>query len=411
MRRVTKRTAWRGVGLSLVLAAALYFPTAPGPPSASAVYNGEPISAPSWIAQIWVATKKKAVEFNCGGELIRPNWVLTAAHCVTSKGLKLSDVRLGRQRLTSGGGEVHRVDQILVAPHHHVQSGPRGDTQMNDVALLRLSKGSSLEPIRLAASSESALSASGRAATLLGWGHQSSSDDVSDVLRWASVTLAKPSMCEDRFKDPGDHKYNPSVTLCGIQAIGGGDGMQCPGDSGGPLAHASSGTSVLLGVASFGSRPCDTPAAEGVWARVSGGALRSWILDTAGCAAGGPEACPVVLGRKHWLPNGQGWGAVKPKTVFNGGDPSGLVDHIHWKSWGGSEAVGRGKTAIYKPSGGYYSKHVPADLRATNVGICAGRRAYRHLEIRVPSKPGGPMGQWQAWSNQQNLCKPYGEGY
>src|SRR2546423_9073111 len=47
---------------------------------------------------------------------------------------------------------------------------------------------------------------------------------------------------------------------------------------------------------------------------------------------------------------------------------SGEVRHIHWKSWGGRSARGRGLTWIYKPNGGYYSK--PGRIK---IGRASGR--------------------------------------
>jgi hypothetical protein len=39
---------------------------------------------------------------------------------------------------------------------------------------------------------------------------------------------------------------------------------------------------------------------------------------------------------------GKGWGKVKPSEIYNGGDPTGLVQHVVWTSWGGPKAVGTG---------------------------------------------------------------------
>ncbi len=108
----------------------------------------------------------------------------------------------------------------------------------------------------------------------------------------------------------------------------------------------------------------------------------------------------VVLGSKHHpLPSGYGFGTVRPGAIFNGGDPSGLVTHIHWSSWGGSVATGHGLNAIFKPAGGYYAKLVTIQLRAYDIGRCAalGPLAYRRLSVREPSRPGGPPGRWVAW--------------
>ncbi len=114
----------------------------------------------------------------------------------------------------------------------------------------------------------------------------------------------------------------------------------------------------------------------------------------------------VVLGAKAFAPIGVGFGTVKPKEIFNGGDPSGLVQNITWTHWGSSTATATGKTSIFKPHGGYYPGLVRADLRASRLGHCTahGPLAYTRLEAREPSRPGGPLGKWFLWSGQKSIC-------
>ena len=50
----------------------------------------------------------------------------------------------------------------------------------------------------------------------------------------------------------------------------------------------------------------------------------------------------LVLGARAFAPNGEGWGTVRPSKIFNGGDPSGLVTHIHWTKWGAGARSGSG---------------------------------------------------------------------
>jgi hypothetical protein len=109
-------------------------------------------------------------------------------------------------------------------------------------------------------------------------------------------------------------------------------------------------------------------------------------------------ASSVVLGSAAFAgPHGEGWGTAKPTRIYNGGDPSGLVTHIHWKSWGGRSAIGYGLNAIFKPHGGYYSHLAQIELRAHGLGKCgSGPRAYTQLSFRVPSYPGGPLGAWMS---------------
>jgi hypothetical protein len=118
---------------------------------------------------------------------------------------------------------------------------------------------------------------------------------------------------------------------------------------------------------------------------------------------------PIVLGGKVYGGEyGEGWGTARPKTIYNGGDPSGLITHVHWSSWGGAVAHGRGRNPIFKPHGGYYRHPVVALLKAKRIGTCEGRRAYLKLLIREPRRPGGPLGPWRSWSGPQTICEPYG---
>jgi hypothetical protein len=128
------------------------------------------------------------------------------------------------------------------------------------------------------------------------------------------------------------------------------------------------------------------------------------------CANVATPAGQPILGSKAFIPRvGVGWGAYQPREIFNGGDPSGMVNGITWTYWGQPDAYGYGKTYIFKPNGGYYPGSVNAELRAYDLGRCTanGPLAYQHLDARVPSTPGGKPGQWFAWDNGKSLCQPY----
>jgi hypothetical protein len=148
----------------------------------------------------------------------------------------------------------------------------------------------------------------------------------------------------------------------------------------------------------------------------SGGRRVSWLknppaggADARGRASSSPAVAArrrIVLGSKSFAPNGSGWGTSRPSSIFNGGDPSGYVDRIHWSRWGGHVARGHGRNAIFRPNGGYYSRRVRIKLRASHLGRChkGGPRAYRRLSFRAPSRPGGPLGPWTLWSGKHTLC-------
>jgi len=124
-------------------------------------------------------------------------------------------------------------------------------------------------------------------------------------------------------------------------------------------------------------------------------------------ATASASAPTPVLGSKTYLgmPDSLGWGKVKPKEIFNGGDPSGDVRSLTWKGWGSKTTYGRGQGNIFKPAGGYYPP-VGVELRASGLSHCgsSSRLAYTHLAIRAPSKPGAALGPWTSWSGSGSIC-------
>jgi len=128
-----------------------------------------------------------------------------------------------------------------------------------------------------------------------------------------------------------------------------------------------------------------------------------WRRTTYRTSAEGVVLGGAVYGGEH----GEGWGTAHPKTIYNGGDPSGLISNVHWSSWGGAVARGHGRNSIFKPHGGYYRHQVTIQLKTKRIGRCEGRRAYLKLFVREPRNPGGPLGPWLSWSGQRTICEPY----
>jgi len=126
----------------------------------------------------------------------------------------------------------------------------------------------------------------------------------------------------------------------------------------------------------------------------------------AGIVAPAAARADVTLGSAAFSPGyGQGFGAVAPETVYNGGVPSGLVSGIEWSGWGEGLATGVGLNPLYKPIGGYYPARARIRLAATALGACPDQpNAYRKLLVRLPLWPEGPLGPWQSWSGDSSLC-------
>ncbi len=86
-----------------------------------------------------------------------------------------------------------------------------------------------------------------------------------------------------------------------------------------------------------------------------------------------------------WGPYQEGYGQSRPGTIFNGGDPTGLVADVRWTSWGGPQAEGDGTSDYVGPGqtvagGTQETTHVVA----FNLGMCQGKLMYQAIEWYYP---------------------------
>lgn len=102
-------------------------------------------------------------------------------------------------------------------------------------------------------------------------------------------------------------------------------------------------------------------------------------------AASSVHAVPATLGRV-WAAGGQvGYGDVRPTEIFNGGDPTGHVWDVTWRSWGQSRAIGNGMGftfARYVADG----HREPATVVAFDLGTCGGKVMYRKIDWFFPQR-------------------------
>lgn len=102
------------------------------------VIGGEDSVHGSWPWQVGLYNGDDNNKFFCGGSLIKPDWVLTASHCI-SWFIKPSDyrIRLGdwHRFYVDGTEQVRNVSKIITHPNYH-----RPVLVNNDVALIKLDR-------------------------------------------------------------------------------------------------------------------------------------------------------------------------------------------------------------------------------------------------------------------------------
>ncbi|XP_072025410.1 LOW QUALITY PROTEIN: chymotrypsinogen A-like [Amphiura filiformis] len=246
-----------------------------------------------WLVELLLTNKSRHI---CGGTLIGPNYVLTAAHCFDRYNTSEVTVRLGEyDRSRFEGSEMDYRIQVLTV-HHRYNSlkyvGGIGKTFRSldhDIALLKITPletnqnevgiiARDICPLRLPGRLDKF--PDGFKCYVIGWGYTHYSNLLSDLLmpddlrpglpnivHEAQIELLSRKTCRKHY-----YKRFTSRMLCAGQENGGRD--TCDGDSGGPLVCRNSlrdGKWTLWGITSWGDNNLCNPESDkpGVYVKVS----------------------------------------------------------------------------------------------------------------------------------------------
>jgi len=230
---------------------------------------------------------------HCGGALIAPDRVLTAAHCV---------VTLDGARAVWVGPADERRAVVHVAQHPEYvkyERGPGGGWGLYpaDLMVLQLDRPvTDVVPLPIATAAEG-LTAPGQVTTVIGRGVPFTGQEPRDLIfRAASMTLVPDARCGGVIGGA----FQRSWSLCALdpRAIADPRGTPpfastCHGDSGGPLLATEDGVTYTLGTVS-GAEECGATAGDVFGDAVAG---RGFALAPAPRWAPYAPARPVLRGR------------------------------------------------------------------------------------------------------------------
>ncbi|MFD5833821.1 trypsin-like serine protease [Streptomyces collinus] len=234
--------------------------------------NETTISTAPWMAQLHYYDDRGTsgtsddIGFFCGGAVVAPTKILTAAHCVKGYNWNANGaVVTGTSQLPSADGTDLHGGTVTGVWRQWNHSSYNPTTIDNDIAVLTLPVPVKATPIRMTTSGDTTSYQAGTSAKVYGWGRTSStSDDISETLKTATLPMQSDTTCSGAY---GADFVKGHMACAGKPATGSDTGTvsACNGDSGGPLVV----NNRIVGVVSWGVTDCVAKGAYSVFAKVS----------------------------------------------------------------------------------------------------------------------------------------------